>query len=93
MNGLEQNLAGPLRFDPGQLGLSCSLAGQFFQMRQFGDPLALSGRETRLHLRREGERRLADAAAAQAPLALSSVMQSVSNLGARLAAPDGVLPI
>ena len=44
-----------------------------------------SGRETRLHLRREGERRLADAAAAQAP--------SVSNLGARLAAPDGVLPI
>ena len=41
----------------------------------------------------EGERRLADAAAAQAPLALSSVMQSVSNLGARLAAPDGVLPI
>jgi hypothetical protein len=48
-----------------------------------------------LHLRREGKpkRRLADAAAAQAPLALSSVMQSVSNLGARLAAPDGVLPI
>ena len=44
-----------------------------------------------LHLRREGERD--DAAAAQAPLALSSVMQSVSNLGARLAAPDGVLPI
>ena len=55
--------------------------------------LVASGRETRLHLRREGERRLADAAAAQAPLALSSVMQSVSNLGARLAAPDGVLPI
>ena len=54
--------------------------------------LVASGRETRLHLRREGERRLADAAAAQ-PLALSSVMQSVSNLGARLAAPDGVLPI
>ena len=54
--------------------------------------LVASGRETR-HLRREGERRLADAAAAQAPLALSSVMQSVSNLGARLAAPDGVLPI
>ena len=50
--------------------------------------LVASGRETRLHLRREG-----DAAAAQAPLALSSVMQSVSNLGARLAAPDGVLPI
>ena len=49
--------------------------------------LVASGRETRLHLR------LADAAAAQAPLALSSVMQSVSNLGARLAAPDGVLPI
>ena len=48
---------------------------------------------SRLHIRREGERRLADAAAAQAPLALSSVMQSVSNLGARLAAPDGVLPI
>ena len=55
--------------------------------------LVARGRETRLHLRREGERRLADAAAAQAPLALSSVMQSVSNLGARLAAPDGVLPI
>ena len=34
--------------------------------------LVASGRETRLHLRREGERRLADAAAAQAPLALSS---------------------
>ena len=58
-----------------------------------GCTLVASGRETRLHLRREGERRLADAAAAQAPLALSSVMQSVSNLGARLAAPDGVLPI